>query len=91
MPWRPMPLRLKAVARCLLRLQKTPTQLQELSVSFQLLPKTLLGLDLILDLTANRANGLVKFEEEVVAKLKLAIYNCTNSTNIFINMFVYKS
>ena len=77
MPWRPMPLRLKAVTRCLLRLQETPTQLHKLPGSVQLLPKTLLGSVLISDLKANRADRSVKFEEEVVAKLKLAIYNRT--------------
>ena len=79
MPWRPMLVRFKAVTRCLLRLQETPTQLQKLSVSVQLLPKTLLESSLISDLKANRADRSVKFEEEEVSKLKLAIHNCTNS------------
>ena len=69
-------MRLKAVTRCLLRLQETPTQLQKLPGSVQLLPKTLLRSVLISDLKANRADKSVKFEE-VVAKLKLAIYNRT--------------
>ena len=70
-------MRLKAVTRCLLRLQETPTQLQKLPGYVQLLPKTLLGSILISELKANRADRSVKFEEEVVAKHKLAIDNRT--------------
>ena len=55
----------KAVTRCLLRLQETLAQLQKLSVSVQLLPKTLLGSCLISDLKANKADRSMKFVEEV--------------------------